>query len=208
MVHRQLTQAELLAEAARTEIENIRSLQYLVAIEEETKKKAHVRQGKYVGPMVRWESKKVGEEEKTTLEVRNMQAPPYLQPQKAPQPLPRAVCVITGEPAKYRDPVTGLAYANLEAYKELQARRQQQAVAAQAQRTYTQQHYGRQTQQQQQQQQYLIQQQQQQLVLQQQQRQQQQQQQQQHQFLLQQQQLAAAQMAAQYQQYPASFNQN
>ena len=40
--HRQLTQAELLAEAARTEIENTKSLQLLVAIEEEHKKKSQV----------------------------------------------------------------------------------------------------------------------------------------------------------------------
>ena len=32
------------------------------------------------------------------------------------------VCVITGLPAKYKDPLTGLPYANLEAYKELRKR--------------------------------------------------------------------------------------
>ena len=32
------------------------------------------------------------------------------------------VCAITGLPAKYRDPHTGLPYANLEAYKELRKR--------------------------------------------------------------------------------------
>ena len=190
-----------MAEAARTEIENTRSLQYLVAIEEETKKKAHVKKGKYVGPMIRlrsagWEvEREVGEEnkggggdggdgnndatkkstqtragkekgnnkkeeeeedntataaprppptkvasapssaeeqlkiERTTLEVRNMQPPPYLLPQAAPPPKPRVACVITGKPAKYKDPVTGLAYADLAAYKEIQARRQQQLTS-------------------------------------------------------------------------------
>jgi hypothetical protein len=54
--HRQLTQAELLAEAAKTEIENIKSLQVLQLIEEESKKKAQVKKGKYVGPMVRLRS--------------------------------------------------------------------------------------------------------------------------------------------------------
>ena len=32
------------------------------------------------------------------------------------------VCAITGEPAKYRDPVSGLPYANLEAFRELRRR--------------------------------------------------------------------------------------
>jgi hypothetical protein len=58
-----LTQAELLAEAAKTEIENTRSLQLLVAIEEETKKKAEVRKRRYAGPMVRWKSRRVGDAE-------------------------------------------------------------------------------------------------------------------------------------------------
>lgn len=157
VVHRQLTQAELLAEAARTAIENTRSLQYLVMIEEETKKKANIKKRKYVGPMVRLHSAAVAiddgeeKEEKTTIEVRNMQAPAYLQPQTAPAPPPRAVCVISGQPARYRDPSTGLAYADLAAFKELQARKEQQ-VAAQMQRQQAQSQYAAQQQQQQQQQ--------------------------------------------------------
>lgn len=152
VVHRQLTQAELLAEAARTAIENTRSLQYLVAIEEETKRKANIKKGKYVGPMVRLHSAAgVDGEEKTTIEVRNMQAPAYLQAQTAPAPPARPTCVISGKPARYRDPVTGLAYADLAAYKELQARKQQQA-AAQVQRQQAQNQYAAQQQQQQQQQ--------------------------------------------------------
>lgn len=190
IVHRQLTQADLLAEAARTEIENTRSLQYLVALEEETKKKAHVKKGKYVGPMIRLKSFKkvivppgtrtesrdpanadggganlvekatteqhcnwnknedkstlntatateaaagVVEEEQTTLEVANMQTPEYLRPQKAPPVPKKALCAITGEPAKYRDPSTGLGYVDMNAYKELQRRKQQASITAQQQ---------------------------------------------------------------------------
>lgn len=132
-VHRQLTQEELLAEAARTEIENTRSLQMMVAIEEETKKKAHVQRGKYVGPMLRLHSVKVEDEERTTLEVRNMQTPANLLPQTAPPPPQKPVCVITGQPAKYRDPQTGLAYADKAAFQELQRRKQMAAVARQQQ---------------------------------------------------------------------------
>ena len=52
-----LTQGELLAEAANTEIENTRSLQVLQLIEEETRKKATADKKKYVGPMVRFLSR-------------------------------------------------------------------------------------------------------------------------------------------------------
>ena len=131
--HRQLTQAELLAEAARTEIDNAKSLLLLVAIEEEHRKKAQVKKGRYVGPMLRLRSFAAGGEERTTLEVRNMQTPRDLQPRVAPPPPPRAACAITGAPAKYRDPATGLAYADLAAYKELQRRAQQAQQAQQAQ---------------------------------------------------------------------------
>jgi vacuolar protein sorting-associated protein 72 len=169
-VHRQLTQADLLAEAARTEIDNAKSLQLLVAIEEEHKKRAQVKRGRYVGPMLRLRSFR-GEdgEEHTTLEVRNMQTPAELAPRAAPPPPPRAACVITGRPARYRDPQTGLAYADLEAYRELRRRKEaaaaaaaQQAAAAQLQHQQAiQQQMMYAAQQQQQQQQYYAQQQQQ-----------------------------------------------
>jgi len=138
-VHRQLTQAELLAEAARTEIENTRSLQVMVAIEEEIKKKAHVQRGKYAGPMIRLRSAKAGveAEEQTSLEVRNMQTPANLLPQTAPPPAQRAMCVITGQSAKFRDPQTGLGYANLAAYQELQRRKQLASTARHQQQSMT-----------------------------------------------------------------------
>lgn len=41
------------------------------------------------------------------------------QQQKHTQP-PSKICIITGLPAKYRDPKTGYPYANLNAYKEIQ----------------------------------------------------------------------------------------
>lgn len=120
---RQLTQAELLSEAARTEIENTRSLQYLVAVEEENKKRATATGGKYVGPMIRFSSRK-GDDgcEHSTLEVMNMQIPEYLQAQVAESPVQRDVCFITGRPAKYKDPLTGLPYADSEAFQQIRQR--------------------------------------------------------------------------------------
>lgn len=124
VVHRQLTQEELLAEAANTEIENFKSLELLEAREEATKKKANVKKGRYAGPMLRIFSSqdKDSKEEKTLIEVRNMGIPPELAPRTAPPSVPKPVCSITGLPAKYKDPLTGLPYATIEAFKELRQR--------------------------------------------------------------------------------------
>ena len=59
----------------------------------------------------------------TTIEVRNMSMPGELQRRLAPAPAPPEVCAVTGQPARYRDPATGLPYATLEAFKELRRRR-------------------------------------------------------------------------------------
>lgn len=56
---RPLTQDELLAEAARTELDNLRDLEQMVALEEATRKKALYKRSKYSGPMIRFHSKKV-----------------------------------------------------------------------------------------------------------------------------------------------------
>ena len=55
-----------------------------------------------------------------------MPTPPELLPRVAKLPPSRATCAVTGLPARYRDPATGLPYATLDAYKELQRRSQQQ----------------------------------------------------------------------------------
>ncbi|KAK9807329.1 hypothetical protein WJX73_002410 [Symbiochloris irregularis] len=117
-----LTQEELLAEAAVTEIENIKSLETMVAQEEEIKKKATKSKKQYTGPMVRFSSKCINGEALTSLEIMNMLAPEELQQKLAP-PLPDPVlCVVTGRPARYQDPQTGLPYADLAAFKVLRAR--------------------------------------------------------------------------------------
>lgn len=120
VVHRQLTQAELLAEAARTEVENIRSLQYMEAIEEENKRKASSTGGRYSGPMISIKSVKNADGfEQTAVIVKNMNMPEYLQPQKAPPVPEKDMCAVTNTVAKYRDPLTGKPYATMEAFKIL-----------------------------------------------------------------------------------------
>ncbi len=58
------------------------------------------------------------------VEVVNMLPPPHMLPMKAPKPPAQLRCAITGKPACYRDPVSGYGYADLEAYKELKQRLQ------------------------------------------------------------------------------------
>lgn len=121
---RPLTQDELLAEAARTELDNLRDLEQMVALEEATRKKAMYKRSKYSGPMIRFHSKRIEEVALTMVEVVNMLPPPHMLPMKAPKPPAHLRCAITGKAARYRDPVSGYGYADLEAYKELKQRLQ------------------------------------------------------------------------------------
>lgn len=115
---KRMTQEEMLLEAAQTEIMNLRNLERVLAREEEVKKRAVVHKAVYNGPQIRFSSSNgishlefsngaSFESELCTTSV------PY--PQKS-------VCVVTGLPAKYRDPKTGLPYANKEAFKIIRER--------------------------------------------------------------------------------------
>ncbi|CAD6246300.1 unnamed protein product [Miscanthus lutarioriparius] len=113
---KRMTQEEMLLEAAETEIMNMRNLERVLAREEEVKKKAVVHKDTYEGPTVRFFSK----DGESRLEFINgatfgselcTTSPPY--------PV-KPVCVVTGLPAKYRDPKTGLPYATMEAFKKIQ----------------------------------------------------------------------------------------
>ncbi len=53
-----------------------------------------------------------------------MLPPPHMLPMKAPKPPAQLRCAITGKAARYRDPVSGYGYADLEAYRELKQRLQ------------------------------------------------------------------------------------
>jgi vacuolar protein sorting-associated protein 72 len=120
--YKQLTQAELLAEAARTAIENTRSLMYMEAVEEENKRRATSASAKYAGPMISIVSAK-GEDgmEHTTVRVKHMDVPEYMQPKHLPDPVQKDMCPITKTVAKYRDPLTGTPYSTIDAFKKIRA---------------------------------------------------------------------------------------
>lgn len=116
-----LTQAEILAEAALTEVRNLADLERMLKMEEATKKKAERHKINYNGAVIRIKSSGPT----TTMELRfGARIPPPLGG-KAPKMPPAASCVITGKPAKYRDPLTGQPYVDAAAFKELRRRRRE-----------------------------------------------------------------------------------
>nr|CAD1838485.1 unnamed protein product [Ananas comosus var. bracteatus] len=127
---KRMTQEEMLLEAAETEIMNLRNLERVLAREEEVKKKAIIHKEVYNGPQIRFTSKNG----KNYSHYFYSYHPPlqlvfpfslnitfslclgrYADPEKS-------FCVVTGLPAKYRDPKTGLPYATMEAFKIIRER--------------------------------------------------------------------------------------
>ncbi|KAM7273983.1 hypothetical protein ACFE04_028647 [Oxalis oulophora] len=115
---KKMTQEEMLLEAARTEIMNLRNLERVLAREEEIKKKAIVNKAVYSGPQIRYLSKNgcsFLEFSKGASFESEFATGSGTYPDKA-------VCAVTGLPAKYRDPKTSLPYATKEAFKIIRER--------------------------------------------------------------------------------------
>ncbi|PWA91396.1 sequence-specific DNA binding transcription factor [Artemisia annua] len=115
---KKITQEEMLLEAAQTEIMNLRNLERVLAREEEVKKRAIVHKAVYTGPQIRYLSK----DGNSYLEFTNgVSFKSQIPTRSTPYP-EKDVCVVTGLPAKYRDPKTGLPYATKEAFKIIRER--------------------------------------------------------------------------------------
>lgn len=123
--HRQWTQEELLEEAKETEYWNLLDLERLLTLEAELKKKVPTDKPKYNGPSIVYKSSAKVNGGVGTVELRRGAETPA--PLRQPPPTPHAgnVCAITGQPAKYKDPLTGQPYATIEAFKELRRRYQE-----------------------------------------------------------------------------------
>ncbi|KAM5557868.1 SWR1 complex subunit 2 [Rosa sericea] len=122
---KRMSQEEMLLEAAQTEIINLRNLERVLAREEEVKKRAIVHKAVYTGPQLRYFSK----DGNSYLEFsRGLSFHSDLSTTSAPYP-EKAVCAVTGLPAKYRDPKTGLPYATKEAFKIIRQRFLQESGA-------------------------------------------------------------------------------
>ncbi|KAG6579641.1 SWR1 complex subunit 2, partial [Cucurbita argyrosperma subsp. sororia] len=115
---KKMSQEDMLLEAAQTEIMNLRNLERVLAREEEVKKRAIVQKAVYNGPRIQYLSRN-GCSYLEFSKGSSFQA--ELSTTSVPYP-EKAVCVITGLPARYRDPKTGLPYATKEAFKTIRER--------------------------------------------------------------------------------------
>ena len=136
-IHKRLTQEELLAEAKRTERENLASLEAYTRLEAE-KKKVKEKSHEIKGPLIRFHSvvmpliedisKEKKSSEPTSRSEENYSRnflvftdtksfPHQYFPQSKPKVAKQQFCPITGLPARYIDPITKTAYATANAFK-------------------------------------------------------------------------------------------
>lgn len=148
---RRLTQEELLAEAKITEEHNLASLAAYQRLEAD-RKKTKIQKVTYKGPLIRYCSLsmpvvdihepivKVDENDKDEEDTKpNYDAtkrcsrnfliftdaknfPDKYFPVKKVKPPQRKYCPVTGLPARYRDPLTGLPYSNAQAFRYIRER--------------------------------------------------------------------------------------
>ncbi|KAJ6928301.1 hypothetical protein NC652_012400 [Populus alba x Populus x berolinensis] len=141
---KRMTQEEMLLEAAQTEIVNLRNLERVLAREEEVKKRAIVHKAVYSGPQIRYFSKNgklllllLSRIQRIVVSVTAFNNICSMlmsfvmfyfcgliilfYTNHLPDP-EKAICAVTGLPAKYRDPKTGLPYATKEAFKIIRER--------------------------------------------------------------------------------------
>ena len=136
-VHKRLTQEELLAEAKRTERENLASLEAYTRLEAE-KKKVKEKRHEIKGPFIRFHSvvmpliEDIGKEKKSD-EMTSKSEEKYSRnflvftdtksfphqyfPQGKPKVAKPQFCPITGLPARYVEPITKTPYATASAFK-------------------------------------------------------------------------------------------
>ena len=115
------THEELLEMAKETEVQNVASLQGIELREEEekAKRRALFKRGSQQGPMVRYYSGPLG----TFLGFTHADSlPPCLCSPPLPEPPSKRLCPVSGLQARYRDPVTGLQFATVQAYQQLKQR--------------------------------------------------------------------------------------
>jgi len=126
-----LTQEEQLAMSVDTEKENRASLEELLRIEAE-KKKELAPKAKPKGPRIIMRDRKNEQGfAKRLITFTAGEWPDYLQPPMPTPPLRNLICPITGQPARYWDPLTQQPYANAQAFTALRQRFNQEPQAIQ-----------------------------------------------------------------------------
>ncbi|CAK9003897.1 Vacuolar protein sorting-associated protein 72 homolog (Protein YL-1) [Durusdinium trenchii] len=126
-----LTQQQLLEAAAQTEVENKRSLQLMMMLQEEKRREKQTTEKLAAPRVIRFSStRNVKRDPKTgellgppvsSLTFTYVDKVPLAINAKASPPPEKPICSVTGLPAKYRDPVTGVPFRTVEAFKVLRA---------------------------------------------------------------------------------------
>lgn len=121
---RRLTQEEILAEAAQTEIINKASLERMLRMEEE-KRRVTKTTRVLDGPRIRFCSRADGSGDSRklveTVSFIETAVPKNIDDIAPPYPVATR-CAVSGQPARYLDPQTGTPYATLEAFRMLRGR--------------------------------------------------------------------------------------
>jgi vacuolar protein sorting-associated protein 72 len=138
-----ITQEEMLREAKITEMENLASLNVYIQLEEEKKKMRTLKKRVLTGPVVRFQSltmpditipesteRRVCSRNFLTFTDESRYPHQYFSSNIPPSPPEKSYCVITGLPAKYRDPATSYPYANLQAFRILRQHHSRGTLAA------------------------------------------------------------------------------
>eukprot|EP00118_Oscarella_pearsei_P000731 m.5670 g.5670 ORF g.5670 m.5670 type:complete len:336 (+) comp13762_c0_seq1:187-1194(+) len=129
-----MTQEEMLQQAEITEEENLASLNVYIQLEEEKRRLKSVKKPQIHGPFIRYQSVSMPMSDDhdflvvsgrpPSVHTRNFVTfsdeaayPEKLFSQGNVKEVGKQYCVVTGLPAKYRDPVTGMPYANAEAFR-------------------------------------------------------------------------------------------
>ena len=115
------TQEELLEEAKETEKKNREDLKNLLRLEEEKKRLPPPKKAN-TGPKLRFTSqhgRNVISFTDDKIDLKDFLFPTFHPKRSIPKP---AFCVVTGAPAKYKDPVTGFPYASADAFRRLRGR--------------------------------------------------------------------------------------
>ena len=115
-----LTQEQLLEEAQITEEINRASLEILTKLEEEKKQLPKLKPT-IIGPMIRYLSNEKNGETITWTDPSTFPVGDLVQVNVRLSPS-NEICPITGMKAKYFDPKTAIAYANVEAFKQIRER--------------------------------------------------------------------------------------
>jgi len=122
IIKTKFTQKELLNDGLITEEENVKWLLQQKFLIDEKRQIDRSEDGNMSRSLKRWQSKRGMNNLITFTAVDAMPAVLKLSPVNDAPKVPKKNCIVTGKLAKYRDPLTGALYADINAFKEIRRR--------------------------------------------------------------------------------------